>query len=246
MFGAEVGAGSRAHLRDTAACLDTPAVWGSLSGWDNAYFTTRAHGFDPAQTHAALTNLFERAGLADQAHDPVCQYSYGMRRKLGLVQALAPDPALLVLDEPSAGVDAAFLLELATLVRERCRRGRTTWLSSNDPDWIEGIASRAVFLAGGRIVAADTVSALLAQLAPLRELELTLDTPHPLRTPELPGLEAFNQDGDTVRALVGSDPHLVPQILDAVVDQGASVRSLEVRRGTLRDVFLRVTGKGLD
>lgn len=244
VLGADVGAGSRAHLGRTAASLDSAAHWDTLSGWDNAWFAARARGLDPARSRAALGALFERAGLADQAGDPVRHYSFGMRRKLDLVGALCADPELLVLDEPTAGVDAEFQLELAEIVAERGRAGRATWVSGNDPEWVAGVAGRVVFLDRGEKVAEGSVSELLAALSPLRELDLVVSGGRRWQPPDIPGVAGFDQDGDRLRLLLEADD-LVPRVLEHLAAQGAAVRSLEVRRCSLRDAFLRATGKAL-
>jgi ABC-2 type transport system ATP-binding protein len=89
-----------------------------------------------------VDDLLRLADLQPQADDPVESYSYGMRRKLSLVEAFSHDPELVVLDEPTSGVDAHFPPQLAELIRSRCERGPTTRVASNDPEWVAGVASR--------------------------------------------------------------------------------------------------------
>lgn len=245
VLGVNVGRGGRGHLARTGVALDTCAHWDRLSGRQNAVFFARSAGMSRAATEKRVDELFTLADLAKQADDPVETYSFGMRRKLSLVESILHDPELLVLDEPTAGVDAQFLLALAEMVRRRAATGRTTWIASNDPDWVAGTASRVAFMEGGRIVADGTVDELVAKVSSLSEVQIKLSTPTAVTAPELAGLRSFRQAGDRITALLQSDPELVPKLLSGIASQGVEVSSMEVRRGTLRDVFLLVTGRGI-
>lgn len=243
VLGADVGGGSRAHLGRVGACLERPAHWDALPGWDNAYFWARARGLGHREAEDGLSGWFERAGLAAQAREPVADWSYGMRRKLALVQALCPDPELLVLDEPTAGVDAPFGDALAEAVRDRTRRGRTTWLSGNDPAWVEAVADRVLLLHGGRPVAEGRVAELVERVTPLREVTVTLAAGVRIPRPPAPWVREFVQEGASLAVWVDPDPELMPVLLAHVVAHGGEVKGLEVRRPGLREALVRLAGR---
>lgn len=246
VLGESVARGSRRHLAGCGAALDRPVYWEALTGRQNAAFALAQYG-DHTTAPARLAAWLDRAGLAAQADDPVATYSYGMRKKLSLIEALAHEPALAILDEPTAGVDPQFLVELAGEISGRSRGGRTTFIASNDPDWIARVATRVAFVEAGCIVAEGTVEDLLAGVARLQEVQITLETAAPVPSPtDLPGLESCVQDGAALTAMMADDPHLVPRLLERLTAAGAAVRRLEVRRPSLRDAFLLATGKAVD
>jgi ABC-type multidrug transport system ATPase subunit len=116
--------------------LDTPAHWNNLSGRQNLWFFARQYGLAGCGLSRRVEELLCQAKLAAQADDPVDSYSFGMRRKLSIIEALSHDPDLLILDEPSANVDEAFLERMTQWIHQRCEAGRTTWVADNDADWL--------------------------------------------------------------------------------------------------------------
>jgi ABC-type multidrug transport system ATPase subunit len=246
VLGERIERGTRSHLSRLGVALDRSVHWDALSGWDNAYFAARAQGVPVTEVLRRLEEQFERAGLSAEAHEPVGTYSYGMRRKLSLIAALCHDPDLLVLDEPTAGVDPQFLVDMAETVRERSARGKATWVASNDPGWVGGVASRVLFLDAGQMAAEGTVAALVEEVAGLCEVSIGLGAAVPLPEPGIDGVTSFDQQGTAVKALVGTDPALVPRLMSWIVEHGGDVKSLEVRRSTLRDAFLLKTGRSLE
>ena len=241
-----VDKGVRTHLGRLGVALDRSVHWETLSGWQNAHFAARSYGVPHTEVAARLEEQFERAGLAAEAHEPVGTYSYGMRRKLSLVAALVHDPDLLVLDEPTAGVDPQFLLQLTETVRDRSKRGKTTWVASNDPDWVAAAATRVAFLEAGALVAEGTVDELVGEVASRQEVRIELASAAALGKPDIKGVSSFDCRRATVEALLDGDPALVPKLMEWTVGQGGQVKTLEVRRGTLRDAFLQATGRSLE
>ncbi len=246
VLGCRLDAGDRSHLRRCGAALDRSVHWPALTGRQNAAFVARSYGMSAPEVAASLTELLRIADLADRADDPVATYSFGMRRKLSIVEALCHEPELLVLDEPTAGVDAHFLSRLARLIRRRSEAGRTTWLASNDPDFCADVATRVAFMDDGRIVAEGTTEQLLAELAPTREVRVRLRGPADLPAPPLAGVRAFRQDDHEVTAVLDDDRELVGGLIQWIVSTGAELRAVDVRHSTLRDAFLLRTGKTID
>jgi len=246
VLGANLSRGGRPPLARLGAVLDTDSHWEDLSGLANARFTAGARGLSGRDLEENLGRLFEEAGLGPQAGDRVKAYSFGMRRKLSLIQALVHRPELLVLDEPTAGVDAGFMVRLSGLIRERSGRGLATWIATNDPDWLAGAADRVAFLDRGRIKARGTLEELIAGVSPLLEVRLTLEGFPDLTPPDLAGLRSWAQKGDTLTVLLDRDRGLVPRLVEAVVLAGGGIRSLEVAGPTLKDAFLLATGRALE
>lgn len=241
-----------AHLGSLGIAMDASVHWEKVSGADNAFFVGSVYGTNAAATRSSghiedrTSRLFALAGLSEQAEDPVGNYSFGMKRKLSIVEAIAHDPALLVLDEPTSGVDAQFSAALADVVRDRTARGRTTWVASNDPEWVAEVATRVAFIHKGRFIRVGTVSELLSQVTSAQEIRVTLASAEPIRDLGEPGVQSFHQHDDSVTIVADDDPALVPKIMAAVVTAGGAIQSLEVRRPGLRDAFLLATGEDLE
>ena len=133
--------------------VDRPTHYEDLSGRANAYLFAHAYGMDEEKAASALAELFDYFDLAEYADDRVKTYSYGMGKKLALIEAVAHGPGLLLLDEPSLGLDYTSQLAYQRKVRELAGAGAAVVLASNQVDEVESLCDRVVFLHRGRLVA---------------------------------------------------------------------------------------------
>jgi ABC-type multidrug transport system ATPase subunit len=246
VLGEPVHAGSRKHLARCGAAFDRSVHWDGLTAWQNAWFVARRHGLSSSRARRRLGELFALADLDDRARDRVAGFSFGMRRKLSLIEALVCEPELLILDEPTAGLDEAFLVRLTDVVRARTSAGLTTWLAGNDADWLAGVATKAAFIDAGQIVAADSVEALLGELGQSSEVKCVLGSLPALDAARPSDMRMLTRDDHTVRAVVDGGPEGVGRMVQWLVAQGAEIRGMEVHRGGLREAFLIRTGRGMD
>jgi ABC-2 type transport system ATP-binding protein len=170
---------------------------------------------------------------------PVKAYSSGMRQRLGLAAALLRAPRLLVLDEPTNGLDPKGMREVRDLLAELVRAGATTvFLSSHLLAEVEQVCTRAAIVHQGRLVAQDRVEALLAPTG-----RVTVASPDLARAAELAtGLPGVRLDGRRADRLTVRLDGTVPEDLNRqLVAGGVRVRELLVERPSLEDVFLRLT-----
>ncbi|MDH3296868.1 MAG: ABC transporter ATP-binding protein, partial [Gemmatimonadota bacterium] len=145
-----------------AVVLDRAPFQESLSGSENLRLGLALRGRDHgAETATSLLCAFDLAG---DAHRPVGEYSLGMRRRLALSEALASGSPLLLLDEPTLGLDPAGLSVLTSLVGQAADSGDTIILASNDAGFAEQVCSRVLVLEAGRILADDSPARLIAGL----------------------------------------------------------------------------------
>jgi ABC-type multidrug transport system ATPase subunit len=184
--------------------------------------------------------VIERVGLGDVGERPVKAYSLGMRQRLGLAAALLRAPRLLVLDEPTNGLDAQGIHELRTMFVDLVREGTTILLSSHLLAEVELICTRAAMMSAGRLVAQDDVADLLA---PTGWVQITTpDMERALRALQDGPFAYEAVDAATVRIRIGDRK---PELLNrAMVLDDIRVRELRVERRTLEDVFLERTGHG--
>lgn len=144
---------------------DAPVHFDELSGEQNVYFFARQYGVAAAVARNRMRSLLEWAGLLDSADLRVAEYSLGMRRRLAIIEALLHQPALILMDEPTLGLDHLGAADLAERLRGEADRGAALVLSTNDAVLAERTCDRVLFLQGGRVVSEETVGrAPLARL----------------------------------------------------------------------------------
>ena len=223
--------------RQCGIALDTPAHWESLSGRQNLMFFARQYGLAGATLKQHVDELLIQADLMDQADDPISAYSFGMRRKLNTIAALAHDPELLILDEPSAGVDMAFLDQLAQWIQQRREKGKTTWIADNDADWLERTATDVICLSNGQVQAQGSVQELMESVDAQYRIMVTLGSSDLLATPTLSGISNYQCKDNHISADLSDDSHLPVELLQWITAQGGHIRTVEVHSVTLHEAL---------
>lgn len=143
--------------RSTSAMIEEPAFLGWATGWENLLVACNGHSDRQARMGAVLAEV----GLADACKIPVSRYSQGMRQRLGIARALVADPEVLILDEPSNGLDPHGIRWLRTLVRERAAAGHTVVVSSHQLHEIQQVATHVAVMWDGRQLTAGPVAEIL-------------------------------------------------------------------------------------
>jgi len=186
----------------------------------------------------AVDAAIARVGLGAYAKRSASELSGGYSQRLSLAQALLGDPALLVLDEPTASLDPQATWEFRSLVLELKAQGRTILLCSHLLDEVERVADRVLILVGGRAVALERMADLRARQVGATRLLVGLDEP-PARALQVLGARglagAATDDGAV--AVEARDGRFL-EALDALRAGGVGVRSVEMQRPTLEEVFL--------
>jgi ABC-type multidrug transport system ATPase subunit len=193
----------------------------------------------PRDRRRRIDDALERVGLGGVGRRPVRAWSSGMRQRLGLAAALLRAPRLLVLDEPTNGLDPHGMREVRDLLVELVGGGTTVFLSSHLLAEVELVCTRAAIVDRGRLVAQDRVEALLGPTG-----RVLVSTPDVGAAADLaaglPGVRLGERRPDRLAVhLDGTAPETLNRRL---VDGGVRVRELVVERPTLEEVFLRLTG----
>lgn len=237
------GSGGTEARRQVGAIVETPAFHGWLSGRDNLRIAAAYTGIGGRRADEEIVRVLDRVGLTERAGDRAATYSLGMRQRLAIARALLGRPRLLVLDEPTNGLDPQGMREMRDLVRSFALHDRiTVFLSSHLLGEIQAICNRVGIVTEGTLRAEGPVAELLARSAsPVVRIEIGAD---PARLAD--GLAGFDgvtvegpgSEGRTRLALRGVS---VPDLVRHLVTAGLDVESLVPDRRNLEDVFLEVT-----
>ncbi|MGW0804459.1 ATP-binding cassette domain-containing protein [Nonomuraea sp. NPDC002799] len=231
-------------LPKVGALVEGPAFYPYLSGTANLL---RFDAADPtaagatARRRAALA--LERVGLSAAAGKRYRNYSLGMRQRLAIAAALLGPRDLLILDEPTNGLDPQGTREVRALVKEIAAEGTTVFVSSHLLAEVEQMCTHAAIMRTGRLVAQGTIAALRGGLVTRVRVETpdAADAARVLGTLGLDDVRAF--DGEVMAELGGHAPEAINATL---VGEGVAVRGLAVVRPSLEDVFVGLTGEGFD
>jgi ABC-2 type transport system ATP-binding protein len=226
-------------LARVGAIVEEPHFHRHLTGRENLRVLAAVRG---PETFGRIDGALARVGLADRAGEKVSRYSQGMRQRLGVARCLLADPELLILDEPTNGLDPAGILEFRQMIRGFVGEGRTVFLSSHLLDEVEKTCDAAAIVDGGRIVTAGSI----AELSRGTRIELIIDCDDPDRALALLAgatevLDAQRTEGGVRLALQaeGAGAELNRRLVEA----GIAVSRLEPVRGTLEDRFLEITSR---
>lgn len=226
-------AGKREPSSRTGALIEGPGFFPYLSGRANLRTLARHRGCSDRSAEDALA----RVGLLDRGGDKYKSYSMGMKQRLGVAAALLGDPGLLVLDEPTNGLDPSGMADMRALILELAHSGHTVILSSHLLGEVQEICDRVGVIADGRLLRESAVSALLGD-AVLKVCGTPLDRVVSLAS-DLAGENGFRIDGDAV--LLDLSPDRAPDVVRMLVAADVEVTSVGPAERTLEEVFFEMT-----
>jgi ABC-2 type transport system ATP-binding protein len=233
LFGQRMPKAGRRVLPRIGALVEGPAAYGHLSGTANLMlYDASAPGRSRRTRTARVAAVLETVGLGDVGRRPVKAYSLGMRQRLGLAAALLAEAELLVLDEPTNGLDPQGIREIRELILRLSRDGATIFLSSHLLAEVEQMCTRVGVLDRGRLVLQDELDALRRPTG-----RIVVRTPDATRAVALLDGHVEMRDGDRL-VVRGSDP---ASLNARLVAAGLRVTELAPERRTLEDVILEVT-----
>jgi ABC-2 type transport system ATP-binding protein len=238
LLGARMPRGGRRVLPRVGALVEGPAHYGHLSGRENLALMDASGPGGPWRTRRRrIDEVLEQVGLAGVGRRPVKAYSLGMRQRLGLAGALLRRPELLILDEPTNGLDPQGIVEVRGLLLDLHRSGTTIFLSSHLLAEVEQLCSRVGVLDRGRLVLQDELARLTAPTG-----ATVVHTPEPDRVRAALDGRVTSIEGQRV-VVRGDDPAAVNELL---VRAGVPVRELSLERPTLEHVVLAAAGSSSD
>jgi ABC-type multidrug transport system ATPase subunit len=240
VLGQPMPANASRVLANVGALVEGPGLYPGMSARRNlTLLDASGKGGSRRTRRARVDEVLERVGLAQVGRLSTSKFSLGMKQRLGLAAALLRGPSLLILDEPTNGLDPQGIQEIRALFLELQAAGTTIFVSSHLLTEVEHLCTSAAMLAGGRLVVHDTMARLLAPTG-----RLLIDTPdRTIATDVLRGL-APNQPiaDDGHRLVFALDGRSSADVNHALVVAGVRVDELVVERRRLEDAYLEFTG----
>ena len=208
------------------------------------YFQAGYYGISKAKAKNKVDELFERLGLEKKRQSRLRQLSGGMKRRFQIAKALVHDPKILILDEPTAGVDVKLRHELWQYFRELHQNGKTILLTTHYIEEAEMLCDQVAIIDNGEVITKGTPKNLTGKQGDsgitinLSETEVDLKN----------HLKEFSYSLDDERIhFVSSDPEGdLPKIINKLTKAGCHIQRVETTKSSLEDVFLKLTGKGIN
>ena len=221
-------------------------MWPDMTSVAFLKFIARVRGFDGAEADDRIQTAIDKTQLAGVLEQPIDTLSKGYKRRVGLAQALLHDPEVLILDEPTDGLDPNQKHEVRELILGMAG-GKAIIVSTHILEEVEAVCSRAVIIANGRIVADSTPEELLSRAPDHNSVTIRTSDPEAIKA-ALAGVDGVAEVNDIednrlrVRPTAGSV--IVDAVGSALREKGAPIDELHVERGRLDDVFRQITAKG--
>lgn len=229
-------------LQRVGAIVEDPRFHPYLSGLDNLRVVAAVRGPEAAER---IAPALARVGLSERADDKVKHYSQGMRQRLGVARCLLADPLLLILDEPTNGLDPGGIQEFREMIRAMVEQeGRTVFLSSHLLDEVEKICDAAAIVDRGKVVTQGPI-AELAEGGARHELIVGVDDRERAMT-VLDGIEQVREahrSDEGLRVVLAGGPETAAAVNARLVAAGLAVTRLEPVRHSLEQRFLEITSR---
>jgi ABC-2 type transport system ATP-binding protein len=217
-----------------------------LSGWENLMFTARLNRIAEEEARNRIEDLLKKTSLEKASHQKVRTYSRGMRQRLGLADVLVKNPEVIILDEPTLGIDPKGVKELLDLIVELSReKGLTVLLSSHHLHQVQQICTRVGLFVQGKLLASGSVDELAAELISKHPVQIEVRITQPQSTANLEA-ELLQLEGvDDVKILskgllyIGCSKDTSAEVARAIVEAGASLHHLSKKTYGLDDIYQR-------
>ncbi|NUS72056.1 MAG: ABC transporter ATP-binding protein [Corynebacteriales bacterium] len=244
VLGQSVSCRTSDTLHKVGALIEGPAFHPYLSGEANLRRLDAADtGVDPRTSSTRIGHALERVGLTAAAGKTFRTYSLGMKQRLGIAAALLCERELLVLDEPTNGLDPQGTREVRSLILELAAEGVTVLLSTHLLSEVEQVCSHVGVLRAGVLQAQGP----LASLRPTPQLRIvTIDTVSTVAVLDRLGIAATVNDSGSVVAAFSAENPQPPDILRSLVNEGIAVREFRIEQPNLEETFIELTGEGFD
>ena len=217
-----------------------------LKGWELLDIYGEMHGMTTQERKEQIPRLLEMVGLRGRERDLLGKYSKGMQQRLGIAQALLDEPELVILDEPSLGLDPVGMVEVRELVKGIAKEGVTVFISSHLLFEVEQICSHVTIIHRGVSLVSDTlqnVSSKLSGPATLHVEVTKLSEGIVEAVKKLPFVSNLTQEGNTLMIELKTSDDVRPQVSQEITKSGGVIVSMNQKGRTLEEVFMQLVTK---
>lgn len=246
--GHDIVASASAAKRTIGVVPQEVALYEDLSARENLDYWGAVQGLSGAALKSAIQSVLEETGLADRSKEPVKRFSGGMKRRLNFAAGILHKPKVLLLDEPTVGVDPQSRVHLLDLVRAQAAAGACVLYTTHYMEEAETLCDRLAIIDHGRIIAQGTLDELRSILGERDLLRLTGDFPEPSVRAALarePDLELLGFEDGQLRLALARASERLPALFELLASAGAEVRGTTLTRPNLESLFIKLTGKDL-
>lgn len=225
------------------------ALYDELSAAENLSFFGRLHGLSGARLRERLAFILETVGLAERAREPVKRYSGGMKRRLNLAVGLLHQPKILILDEPTVGIDPQGRVRILDVVRQEAASNSTTVLyTTHYMDEAESLCDRVAIMDEGRILVQGTVQDLKLQAGQQDVIKISGSFPEDDLSgafTDVAGSRVARVTSEEIIVSVDDAKATLPIIIGRLTSGGTAIRKVEIEEPTLETLFIHLTGREL-
>lgn len=229
-------------------CPQNPALYEELTGLENLIFYSNLYGITGKAAKEKAKSLIRRVGLEEYANKPVKAYSGGMKKRLNLAAALINDPELLILDEPTTGMDPNIRRDVWRLLNEVRDSNRTIIISTHYMEEAEALSDRVAIMDYGRIIAEGRPEDLKEKYVPEVVINVELaesESPHKASEAlrDRLNLKDIVAEEGSLRIYAENSDVTLSSVAFELFRAGVKITSLRVSKPNLEDVFLKLTGR---
>lgn len=224
------------------------AVYENLTARENIQFFCSLYGYRGEDLHRRVADALEFVGLQDAKEQRAKGFSGGMKRRLNIACALAHTPELIILDEPTVGIDPQSRNRILTTVKELKRRGSTILYTTHYMEEAETLCSRVGIIDHGKLIAEGTKDELKTMISDSTEIVVrspSVILEDRVSFKDLPGLERVEIRGDQILFSAKKERLSMDQIVKKVIENNIEIFSIDVKKPNLEQVFLGLTGRTL-
>jgi len=246
IFGQEVS-GDQPDVRLRIGYMpELPKFPKHLKGWELLDIYGRMYGLNQQQRKDQLPKLFDLVGLKGREKDLIVKYSKGMQQRLGIAQALLSEPELVILDEPSLGLDPVGMVEVRELIKGVAKEGMTVFLSSHLLFEVQQVCSHVSIIHKGVALVSDTIENVSDKVrGPVTlQIEVTKLTDKMVdNLRKLPFVTDVKTEGNKLNIILETQEDIRPQVSETITNSSGTIVSMNLIGRSLEDVFVQLVGK---
>lgn len=221
------------------------ALFGEISAHDNLRFFGSLYGLYGQHLLNRIEYSLDLTGLKDRAKEPVANFSGGMKRRLNIAAALLHEPHVIVLDEPTVGVDPQSRNAIFDALEILTSKGKTILYTTHYMEEVERLCQRVAIMDSGCVIAEESLAGMKRMVARQNEVFVELEQTVTMAIGELPGAVSHSIDGTTLTMEILDLNRDLPRALLALSDLGLKYVSVRSQESSLEQVFLHLTGRRL-